>query len=260
MDSFLQVDASEDSSQRKIARKAIVLSSTRYQQSLHSFVAGAQDADEFEARLGLVQDDLEEIVKNACEEVGYQDADGIIASISLTARQHFADSGNSQDEDQDNQDDTVSPGASQPPAQAEESQEVPEDDETQTTSATKMAEGTPEPKMDKRKWTPKNLGELPKDKADGPHPTEQQDVTDRTRSENTTEHPLKNIGEGVTERVDVTQDHAVIRAPHTKTFPKGNQANPVTSSQNPIRDILNRESGFVPQPEVDRIISLHNSQ
>lgn len=259
MDTFLHVTAA-DEQQRKIAqRQAAIIAASRYQETLHSFVSAATDEEDLESRLHLVEDEIREFAVEACNRTGSEEVSPIVESIVLTARQHFADKDSTNESESDTMD-------RKPWETEEDEKDSDNEDEKVDAKASHVVAGTPSPKMDKRKWTPRNLGELPKDKADGPNPTERQDVNDHASPVNTSEegHGLKNIGEGVTERQKVDQDHENIRGPHTKTFPKGNQANPVTAAQdvnkNPLREILDRENGFLSQPEVDRAISLHNAQ
>ncbi len=87
--------------------------------------------------------------------------------------------------------------------------------------------GTPEPKMDKRKWTPQTVPHIDADDDNGPHPSRMKDITEPMRLRNDSER--NEIGESVTERQDVTRDGGPSHAGQGGTFPKGNQANPVTS-------------------------------
>jgi hypothetical protein len=96
--------------------------------------------------------------------------------------------------------------------------------------------GEPEPKMDKRKWTPETVGDP--DPGSTMHPNRHKDplavIPMTNRSEDG--HELTEIGEQTTETVDLPAagdtDHGFYdggqTGPHTKTFPKGNQASPVT--------------------------------
>lgn len=91
---------------------------------------------------------------------------------------------------------------------------------------------TPSPKMDKRKWTPETVKKLDNvDSEDGPHPTKTKDITEPIVAENASERT--EIGEGVTERQDVSKDTNPSDQGKGGTFPKGNQASPVTSSWTP---------------------------
>lgn len=94
--------------------------------------------------------------------------------------------------------------------------------------------GAPEPKMDKRKWTPQTVQKLKVDDANGPHPTKTVDIMEPIVPEN--RDKLTDIGEQVTKRVELdTADNlssgfGTGGETHGKggTFPKGTQANPVT--------------------------------
>lgn len=99
--------------------------------------------------------------------------------------------------------------------------------------------GEAEPKMDKRKWTPQNVGNP--DPGSRMHPNKVKDplapiiMTNRDQDG----HDLSEIGEQTTTRMDLSDaasdDGSGFstatpggKAPHTKTFPKGDQASPVT--------------------------------
>lgn len=98
--------------------------------------------------------------------------------------------------------------------------------------------GEPEPKMDKRKWTPETVGDP--DPGSTMNPNRHKDPLQVIPAANRAEpgHELTEIGEQTT----VTEDLPAAqgddsgfstevpegRAPHTKTFPKGDQATPVT--------------------------------
>jgi hypothetical protein len=96
--------------------------------------------------------------------------------------------------------------------------------------------GKPEPRMDKRKWTPTTVSDP--DPGSKMHPVKEKDplvpIIMTNRSEDG--HELTEIGEQTTETVDLPAagdtDHGFYdggqTGPHTKTFPKGNQASPVT--------------------------------
>lgn len=261
MDSFLQVTAADDAEVKLAAKKTVIISSTRYQQELGKFVAAAGDETDLDSRLHLVEDEVRAIVTEACAETGYDDIPGVTASILMTARQHFADKDKAVDTD------------GQKPWENQEEDEDSEDEE-KTSRVAASAEGTPVPKMDKRKWTPKSLGEIPKDDADGRNPTVQQDVADPASPVNTDEHDLEQIGEkGTLKREDVTKSYTDQVGEKGNKHPNANQANPVTAAgqyapivdqdahKNPVQDVLDQQfNGFVPQNEVDRAISLHNAQ
>jgi hypothetical protein len=96
--------------------------------------------------------------------------------------------------------------------------------------------GEPEPKIDKRKWTPETVGDP--DPGSTMHPNRHKDplavIPMTNRSEDG--HELTEIGEQTTETVKLPAagdtDHGFYdggqTGPHTKTFPKGDQASPVT--------------------------------
>lgn len=130
---------------------------------------------------------------------------------------------------------------------------------------------SPSPTMDKRLWTPKTVQVIETDNEDGRNPTEKQDIVDRSKPTN--ESKLENIGEATTERQDLpSSDNAgfseggVDFGDRTQTFPKGNQADPVTSNlkddvdKNPIVDIIeNNYEGFVPSSVVQAAIAQYRS-
>lgn len=99
--------------------------------------------------------------------------------------------------------------------------------------------GGPEPKMNKDKWTRDNPGQ-PDDKSKY-HPTEEKDPTDPIVMTNRDQdgHDLSEIGEKTTEREELPSAEGLDdsgfntetpggKGPHTKTFPKGDQTDPVT--------------------------------
>jgi hypothetical protein len=108
-------------------------------------------------------------------------------------------------------------------------------------SSTRTADGNtdlggPEPKIDKKLWTPQNLGD-PKVE-DGMWPTERKDVVVPIGPPNN-EHELKEIDGGGTERVeldtadDLSSGFAAggeSSGPHTDTFGGSGQADPVTNT------------------------------
>lgn len=132
--------------------------------------------------------------------------------------------------------------------------------------------GGPEPKIDKRKWNPKeNAPELPDSKR---HPTKQKDITEPIKRKNndgiTNTEPLEEIGEGQTESVKLPAAEGddsgfapnnMEKGPHTKTW-KGTdgQADPVTSkaddvNKNPIRElIVGYNEGFIPQSTIEAAV------
>lgn len=94
--------------------------------------------------------------------------------------------------------------------------------------------GGPEPKMDKRLWTPQAPGEPKVD--DGKWKTEQKDITEPMGPPNN-EHPLKEIGDIEHQTLPTaTGDEAgfasggVDSGPHTDTFGGSGQVDPVTKS------------------------------
>lgn len=98
--------------------------------------------------------------------------------------------------------------------------------------------GGPEPKMDKKLWTPQNLGEP--EVEDGQWPTERKDVVVPIGPPNN-EHELKEIDGGGTERVELDSapdfwsdsgfaSGGETSGPHTDTFGGSGQADPVTNT------------------------------
>lgn len=131
--------------------------------------------------------------------------------------------------------------------------------------------GEPEPKIDKRKWTPQSVPFLDDvDDKDGRWPTRHQDIIEPIQRKNTDIDPLKDIGEQVTERVELpSSDDAGFteggptKGDPTRTFPNVNQADPVTSAKipddvdkNPITAIIQGEyDGFLPASVTQQAIA-----
>lgn len=138
---------------------------------------------------------------------------------------------------------------------------------TKTAEDNLGGDGTPSPKIDKRLWTPKTVPPLTGvDDDSGRNPTRHQDTTEAIEFESSNNGDLKDIGESVTERVDVTQDKAQISQPGGSTWTgTDGQANPVTSSslpndpdKNPIVALIDNEyDGFLPESVVQSAISSH---
>lgn len=213
-DSFLNVDASDVSLQRSAKRKANIAASSRYRIRFNPFVAAASTEDEFEMRLALVEADLNEMVREACEEYGVEDHESVASTVKSSALQIFSEK------------EPDSPVYEHLSGEDESCDEDEDDDSNEKESSVKQST-EPSPKMDKKKWTPSNLDSLPKDRKDGPHPTVQLDADNRELPVNVSERDFDQVGEGVTETQDVSKD-VNIKGDHTKTFPKGNQANPIT--------------------------------
>jgi hypothetical protein len=124
----------------------------------------------------------------------------------------------------------------------------------------------PSPKMDKKKWSPQNVTEIKADDEDGPHPTERKDIIDSQRPTNGGDRfnpgTLSEIGEGVTERQDITKDtNPSDQGAHTKTWSGGGQS-AVTSAKaddvykNPLKELLESDyDGFIPQEVVQSAIA-----
>lgn len=127
--------------------------------------------------------------------------------------------------------------------------------------------GGPEPKIDKALWTPKNLPEPPVDDSKR-NPTKRKDILEPMIYRN--DAPLKEIGESNTKREELPTAKGMddsgfkpggpTKGDHTDTWHNNNgQTNPVTSSENPIRDIIeNNFDGFVPSEVVQRTASRFN--
>jgi hypothetical protein len=126
--------------------------------------------------------------------------------------------------------------------------------------------GEPLPKMNKDKWTPKNVTEIKTDDEDGPHPTERKDIIGADLPNNGGDRfnpgALSEIGEGVTERQDVSKDtNPSDQGDHTKTWSGGGQS-AVTSAKaddvykNPLKELLESDyDGFIPQEVVQSAIA-----
>lgn len=94
---------------------------------------------------------------------------------------------------------------------------------------------TPIPKMDKSKWTPENVTFIDAEMPGSPHPTRQQDIKEPTDFEADIDEQTR----AVTESQDVTQEGGVGRQPgQGGTFPRGDQAPPVTSASDPDKNPL----------------------
>ncbi len=76
MTSFLQVIASDENENRRLARKAAVLSQTRVNNKFGSFIESNGPT-----ALDYLQDEIATVVASACEEVGYDDVDGTLATV-----------------------------------------------------------------------------------------------------------------------------------------------------------------------------------
>lgn len=108
--------------------------------------------------------------------------------------------------------------------------------------------GGPSPKMDKKEWKPNalndkgNLKPIKTEGKDSPNPTEKQDISDVPDH---TKDPLEHTD--AVAKHDQPGDKAhTEKGQHTKTFPKGDQADPVTSAaqdvdRNPLRDMIEQE-------------------
>jgi hypothetical protein len=81
-----EVLASDDSQARLASRRALVLSESRINERLGSFLGSSKTADEFDARLSYVEDDFKGIIAVACEEVGHGNAEAIYASLKAHYR------------------------------------------------------------------------------------------------------------------------------------------------------------------------------
>jgi hypothetical protein len=115
---------------------------------------------------------------------------------------------------------TTSEPVADPPA------EVPMSMAAKTASPTTGLAG-PEPKMDKRKWTPKTVPELDADDEDGRYPTRRKDVTQPIRldqGDRFNPSELKEIGEQVTEHQDVTQKGGPAKTDQGGTFSGGERS------------------------------------
>lgn len=125
--------------------------------------------------------------------------------------------------------------------------------------------GGPEPKIDKRLWTPQNVRkvEVPSEE----HPTKQKDPIEPIKAINA--DPLKEIGENRTERVDLPSgtglddsgfaSGGVSKGPNTDTWAgKDGQTEPVTAKAddvelNPVREMLINRPGFVAPETIQRV-------
>lgn len=102
--------------------------------------------------------------------------------------------------------------------------------------------GGPSPKMDKRKWTPENVKTVDADDPNGRNPTKQVDPL-RILPDEKSDDFLEGT-RALTETQSVTQTWKNPGSGATKTFDGTGQANPVTSSDNPLKQIMSSD-GFL---------------
>jgi hypothetical protein len=81
-----EVLASDDSQARLASRRALVLSESRINERLGTFLGSSKTADEFDARLSYVDDDFKGIIAVACEEVGHGNPEAIYSSLTAHYR------------------------------------------------------------------------------------------------------------------------------------------------------------------------------
>lgn len=125
--------------------------------------------------------------------------------------------------------------------------------------------GGPEPVINKERWTPQSVPALEGvDDADGPNPTKRKDIVEPIKAENADK--LEEIGEQQTEHQELSEDTGPSPEKGVGTFPKGDQANPVTQSvaasipndvdKNPIIALAEGDyDGFLPQNVVQQAIT-----
>jgi hypothetical protein len=77
MSSFLDVLAHEDDSHRVASRKALALANKRVSERIDPFIARGKTSGDLEARLNLIRQDFDAVVKQACEEAGQGDWESI---------------------------------------------------------------------------------------------------------------------------------------------------------------------------------------
>lgn len=94
-DTFSLFDAIEadNSQQRVAARTALNVANVRVANTMGAFLRGARNEEEFFARLGLVSEDLADMVYTAAEECGHDDYKSIYSSIV----QHYAEMAKGED-------------------------------------------------------------------------------------------------------------------------------------------------------------------
>lgn len=110
--------------------------------------------------------------------------------------------------------------------------------------------GGPVPTIDKRKWTPKTVTEIDTEGDDSRNPTKRQDVVEAGKPENTTR--LEQVGENVTERVDVTRDADDI---------VGEGGSWTDGPKSAISSLVESEfDGFLPQADVHRAVLAHRNR
>lgn len=119
--------------------------------------------------------------------------------------------------------------------------------------------GGPSPKIDKRKWTPENLERrLDTDDKGGRWPTREKDIIEPIVPDNSSDP--KEIGEQVTEHVDVTQKKDQISQSDGSTWTEGPKTAvssiPNDADVNPIRELVRGNyDGFLPANEVQQAIA-----
>lgn len=76
MTSFLQVIASDENEKSRLARRAAVLSKTRIDNKFGTFIEANGDS-----ALEYLEEEIKTVVEAACEEVGYDDVEGTLATV-----------------------------------------------------------------------------------------------------------------------------------------------------------------------------------
>lgn len=81
MTGLFEVIAADQSHQVVAGRKAVALSAQRVNEKFSRFLLAAEDRDDLDARLALVEDEMNGIVSQTCEEMGYDGAAKIAGAI-----------------------------------------------------------------------------------------------------------------------------------------------------------------------------------
>jgi hypothetical protein len=127
--------------------------------------------------------------------------------------------------------------------------------------------GGPEPKMDKRKWTPQTVGEPKLEGDESRNPTKRKDIVQPVRpSDEPGENNLKEIGENKTEHQDVTRDGGIDTPDQGGVWTDGPRSAistklPDDVDKNPIRALMTGEyDGFLPQNVVQQAVSAYRGR
>lgn len=90
---LFQVLAADDFDDRRSSRKAVAIAVKRATTRFSGFLAAAEDKTDYEARIDLIDDELSDVVDEACEDMGHEGKDAVLATVrdQLTAAGGFCD-------------------------------------------------------------------------------------------------------------------------------------------------------------------------